>query len=102
MLSFYIALAALWAVLIGAGYLVLGKDIFRLLKLIRGPMLVGFSTASSESVYPKLMEQLEKFGIKQPRHRLRAAAGLLVQPRRLDDVHHLRSRCSSPRPTTSR
>ena len=26
--------------------------------------LVGFSTASSESVYPKLMEQLEKFGIK--------------------------------------
>ena len=64
MLSFYIALAVLWAVLIGAGYLVLGKDIFRLLKLVRGPMLVGFSTASSESVYPKLMEQLEKFGIK--------------------------------------
>jgi Na+/H+-dicarboxylate symporter len=52
LLSFYIALAVLWAVLIGAGYLVLGKDIFRLLKLVRGPMLVGFSTASSESVYP--------------------------------------------------
>ncbi|KAF4513779.1 UNVERIFIED_CONTAM: hypothetical protein B566_EDAN011700 [Ephemera danica] len=64
MLSFYVALAALWALLILAGYLVLGKDIFRLLKLVRGPMLVGFSTASSESVYPKLMEQLEKFGIK--------------------------------------
>lgn len=64
MLSFYIALAALWALLILAGYLVLGKEIFRLLKLVRGPMLVGFSTASSESVYPKLMEQLEKFGIK--------------------------------------
>ncbi len=64
MASFYIALAVLWAILIGAGYLVLGKDIFRLLKLVRSPMLVGFSTASSESVYPKLMEQLEKFGIK--------------------------------------
>jgi len=64
LLSFYAALAALWLVLIAAGYFVLGKDIFRLLKLIRGPMLVGFSTASSESVYPKLMEQLEKFGIK--------------------------------------
>ena len=64
MLSFYIALAVLWGLLILAGYLVLGKDIFRLLKLVRGPMLVGFSTASSESVYPKLMEQLEKFGIK--------------------------------------
>ncbi|NHC06714.1 Na+/H+-dicarboxylate symporter [Azonexus fungiphilus] len=64
LVSFYIALAALWVVLIGAGYAVLGKDVFRLLKLIRSPMLVGFSTASSESVYPKLMEQLEKFGIK--------------------------------------
>ncbi len=64
MLSFYLALAVLWCVLIAAGYVVLGKDIFRLLKLVRGPMLVGFSTASSESVYPKLMEQLEKFGIK--------------------------------------
>jgi Na+/H+-dicarboxylate symporter len=64
MLSFYIALAVLWTVLIAAGYVVLGKDVFRLLKLVRGPMLVGFSTASSESVYPKLMEQLEKFGIK--------------------------------------
>jgi len=64
LLSFYAALAALWVVLIGAGYFVLGKDVFRLVKLIRGPMLVGFSTASSESVYPKLMEQLEKFGIK--------------------------------------
>ena len=49
LLSFYAALAALWVVLIGAGYVVLGKDVFKLLKLIRGPMLVGFSTASSES-----------------------------------------------------
>ncbi len=64
LVSFYVALAALWCVLIAAGYLVLGKDVFRLLKLVRGPMLVGFSTASSESVYPKLMEQLEKFGIR--------------------------------------
>lgn len=64
MITFYIALAVLWAVLITAGYLVLGRDVFRLLKLVRGPLLVGFSTASSESVYPKLMEQLEKFGIK--------------------------------------
>jgi len=61
--AFFAALATLWAVLIFAGYCVLGKDVFRLLKLIRGPMMLGFSTASSESAYPKLMEQLEKFGI---------------------------------------
>jgi Na+/H+-dicarboxylate symporter len=63
--SFYLALLALWVVLIGAGYLVLGRDVFRLLRLIRGPMLIGFSTATSESAYPKLMEQLEVFGIKE-------------------------------------
>jgi Na+/H+-dicarboxylate symporter len=62
--SFFAALAALWLVLITAGYFVLGKEVFRLLKLIRSPMLLGFSTASSESAYPKLMEQLEKFGVK--------------------------------------
>jgi Na+/H+-dicarboxylate symporter len=64
LMSFYIALAVLWLVLIAAGYFVLGKDVFRLLKLVRSPMLLGFSTASSESAYPKLMEQLEKFGIR--------------------------------------
>jgi len=63
MAAFFAALATLWAVLIFAGYCVLGKDVFRLIKLIRGPMMLGFSTASSESAYPKLMEQLEKFGI---------------------------------------
>lgn len=61
--SFYIALLVLWTVLIGAGYLVLGREVFRLIKLVRSPMLLGFSTASSESAYPKLMEQLEKFGV---------------------------------------
>ncbi|RZI44824.1 dicarboxylate/amino acid:cation symporter [Herbaspirillum sp. HC18] len=63
MASFFLALGTLWLVLITAGFCVLGKDVFRLLSLIRGPMLLGFSTASSESAYPKLMEQLEKFGI---------------------------------------
>jgi Na+/H+-dicarboxylate symporter len=64
LMSFYVTLAALWLALILAGYFVLGKDIFRLIKLVRTPMLLGFSTASSESAYPKLMEQLEKFGIR--------------------------------------
>ena len=62
--SFYIALAVLWTILIGAGYTVLGREVFRLIKLVCSPMLLGFSTASSESAYPKLMEQLEKFGVK--------------------------------------
>ena len=61
--SFYIGLAALWLLLIGVAFLVLGRDVFRLLKMVQGSILIGFSTASSESVYPRLMEQLEAFGI---------------------------------------
>lgn len=61
--SFFLALATLWAVLIAAGFLFLGPKIFTLIKLLRQPFLLGFSTASSESAYPKLMEQLEKFGV---------------------------------------
>jgi Na+/H+-dicarboxylate symporter len=63
--SFYIALAVLWLVLIVASYVVLGKRTFSLIKLIREPMMLAFSTASSESAYPKTMEQLTKFGVKE-------------------------------------
>jgi Na+/H+-dicarboxylate symporter len=61
--SFVLALAALWTVLITAGYFFLGREVFALIKLLRVPMLLGFATASSESAYPKVLEQLEKFGV---------------------------------------
>lgn len=63
--SFYATLIVLWAVLIGAGFLVLGANVFRLVREVRQPMLVGFSTASSEAAYPRVMEKLEDFGVKE-------------------------------------
>ena len=62
--GFYLSLALLWLVLISAGYVFLKGPVFTLLKLIREPMMIAFSTASSEAAYPKTMEQLEKFGVK--------------------------------------
>jgi len=62
--SFYLGLFVLWLVLIAAGSVFLKGSILTLLKLIREPLMLGFSTASSESAYPKTMEQLEKFGVK--------------------------------------
>ncbi|SIS36555.1 dicarboxylate/amino acid:cation symporter [Insolitispirillum peregrinum] len=62
--GFYVTLFVLWVVLIGAGYVVLRGDVFRLLRAVRQPMLLGFSTASSESAYPRVMEALERFGVK--------------------------------------
>jgi Na+/H+-dicarboxylate symporter len=61
--GFYLALAALWSVLFIAGYVVLRGRLFGLLKMIQEPMLLAFSTASSEAAYPKTLEQLKKFGV---------------------------------------
>jgi Na+/H+-dicarboxylate symporter len=60
--EFYIALAVLWGLLALAGLVVLGPAIGRLLAAIREPILLAFSTASSEAAYPKTMERLEQFG----------------------------------------
>ncbi|SAL70153.1 sodium:dicarboxylate symporter [Caballeronia arvi] len=61
--SFYAGLALLWAALILAGYLFLGKSVWALLKKIREPAMLAFSTASSEAAYPRLTEKLEEFGV---------------------------------------
>ncbi len=61
--SFYLALFTLWIVMALAGYLFLGRRMTHLLRHIRTPILVAFSTASSEAVYPKLLEQLDRFGV---------------------------------------
>lgn len=61
--EFYLALFTLWVVLALFGFLFLGPRLLRLLVQIRGPMLIAFSTASSEAVYPKLLEQLDRFGV---------------------------------------
>ncbi|SAK82772.1 sodium:dicarboxylate symporter [Caballeronia temeraria] len=61
--SFYAGLALLWAALILAGYAFLGKPIWTLLKSIREPAMLAFSTASSEAAYPRLTEKLEEFGV---------------------------------------
>jgi Na+/H+-dicarboxylate symporter len=64
--GFYVALAVLWLVMIAAGTLVLGPGAMkRLLGLLREPVLVAFSTASSESAYPKMLEQLQAFGVRR-------------------------------------
>jgi Na+/H+-dicarboxylate symporter len=63
--TFYVSLAVLWLVLIAAGWVFLRGRVFRLLKLVREPMFVAFTTASSEAAYPKLMEQMGKFGANE-------------------------------------
>ena len=60
--SFYLGLLILWALLLFVGYLILKGRMPALVKRIAGPMSIAFSTASSEAVYPKLVEEMERFG----------------------------------------
>ena len=60
--DFFFALAILWVVLLIVGYLILGNRLFELLRRIKAPLLIAFSTTSSEAVFPKLVEELERFG----------------------------------------
>jgi Na+/H+-dicarboxylate symporter len=65
MIDFYIALFTLWALLVFAGYLFLGKRIKKLLLNIKEAFLISFATASSEAAYPKILEGLDRFGVKR-------------------------------------
>ena len=62
--SVYAALALLWIALIAGGYFFLGRDVFKLIRQLRAPLMIGFATASSESAYPKVIDQLNRFGVK--------------------------------------
>ncbi|MGA2551213.1 MAG: dicarboxylate/amino acid:cation symporter [Burkholderiaceae bacterium] len=63
--SFYLGLLVLWGVLIFAGFLFLGQRVFHLVNLIKEPFLLAFSTASSEAAYPKMLDALDRFGVKR-------------------------------------
>jgi Na+/H+-dicarboxylate symporter len=61
---FLLGIAILWIVLLSVGFIVLGRRMPALLKRIGSPMLIAFSTTSSEAVFPKLTEELERFGCR--------------------------------------
>lgn len=63
--GFYLSLALLWMILIGAGFLLVGGRFGTLMSSLKAPILLAFSTASSEAAYPKTLEQLEKFGVSK-------------------------------------
>lgn len=60
--AFAFGILCLWIILLGVGYLILGNRLWLLLKRLAGPLLIAFSTTSSEAVFPKLTEELERFG----------------------------------------
>jgi Na+/H+-dicarboxylate symporter len=62
--EFYFGLILLWILLILAGSLFVGKRVIHLIKRMKEPILLAFSTSSSEAAFPKTMQELENFGCK--------------------------------------
>lgn len=63
-LLFYFALLILWTILLSLGYVFVKNRVWSLISYIREPIILAFATASSESAYPKLLNQLERFGVR--------------------------------------
>jgi Na+/H+-dicarboxylate symporter len=62
--EFYLGIVLLWVLLIAAGFIFLGPRVFALVRELRGPTLLAFSTASSEAAFPKTLEGLERIGVR--------------------------------------
>lgn len=62
--EFYLGLLLLWVILLLAGAVFVRKRIFDLIRRIKEPILLAFSTSSSEAAFPKTMVKLEEFGCK--------------------------------------
>lgn len=62
--AFIAGIAVLWVLLLLVGYAILGKRLGSLLQRLAGSMVIAFSTTSSEAVFPKMTEELERFGCK--------------------------------------
>ena len=61
--SFYLALLILWTVLLAVAAVIRRGGTRPLLQAIREPVLLAFSTASSEAAYPRLLEELQRIGL---------------------------------------
>jgi Na+/H+-dicarboxylate symporter len=64
LLYFIMGIALLWIILLTVGFLILRNRLPHLLTRIAQPLLIAFGTTSSEAVFPKLTEELERFGCK--------------------------------------
>ncbi|MCD7036309.1 cation:dicarboxylase symporter family transporter [Metabacillus sp. GX 13764] len=59
----YGSMAFFIIVVLGLVARVVGVNIFSLIKLLKDELILAYSTSSSETVLPRIMEKMEKFGV---------------------------------------
>lgn len=62
MILVYATMAFFIIVVLGGIAKLVGVNIFHLIKVLKDELLLAYSTSSSETVLPKVMEKMEKFG----------------------------------------
>jgi len=62
-ITVYGTMAFFIVVVLGLVARMVGVNIFNFIKLIKDELLLAYSTASSETVLPRIMEKVEKFGV---------------------------------------
>lgn len=62
-ITVYVTMALFIVVVLGLVAKMVGVNIFKFMKLIKDELLLAYSTASSETVLPRIMEKVEKFGV---------------------------------------
>ena len=63
--GFYLSLGLLWGILLLAAFAVIGRRAWSLAAAVREPVILAFSTASSEAAYPRTLEVLQRFGVSR-------------------------------------
>ena len=61
--TFYLGLFLLWGLLLFLAFVLTGEHTRTLARYIRDPILLAFSTASSEAAFPRTLEALDRFGV---------------------------------------
>ncbi|MDB5686713.1 MAG: dicarboxylate/amino acid:cation symporter [Rhizorhabdus sp.] len=61
--GFYLTMIILWLLLLTICFLIVGGRSRLLVRYIREPILLAFSTASSEAAFPRTLEALDRFGV---------------------------------------
>jgi proton glutamate symport protein len=58
----YVAMIFFIVVILGLVARLVGVNIFNLIRILKDELILAYSTSSSETVLPKIMEKMEKFG----------------------------------------
>nr|WP_249292218.1 cation:dicarboxylase symporter family transporter [Metabacillus flavus] len=62
MILVYATMIFFVVVVLGLTAKIVGVNIFHIIKLLKDELILGFSTSSSETVLPRIMEKMERFG----------------------------------------